>query len=469
MIRFSAVLVAVAIGVLIGGVTTSKLTLVYVAIAVSAVALITLAIGVVLKREELFGEGQALAPAGAGGSPVLPAPGQPVSAGDGADRVHEDPMHQNGPAAPPVVPFPEPAVPAYGLAAFGATAYGQPAPGQSRDRERRAPWEDAGRNAQQDQGRQANPFSGWQAGTPGSAPGAPGGAGVPGGTDTAGYGTSRDNAGRPPLSGRHSRNAGTDGPWSPFAPAESGSSPESSSPPFSSTPRRVPGATLGSRGSSGSSWFDQDGEPARPAQSAGGQDGKSAATTPGDLAGGDAAASGDEDDDWPTRYSWLEDAETDKADDRDGKPSDADKPATTTATPVASEPAEPGEVADASAADLAGGTGESVAGGTGESVASGTGGSAVSDAARDPEGKPGTDGAPGTHDEPGTDDTGDEPSAAEMPGGARLVTVVPGVPRYHNANCILIRFMAETDVKSLTIPEARNLKCTPCAACQPED
>ena len=56
MIRFSAGLVVVAIGVLIGGVATSKLLLVYIAIGLSVAALIALAIGVVLKREELFGE-----------------------------------------------------------------------------------------------------------------------------------------------------------------------------------------------------------------------------------------------------------------------------------------------------------------------------------------------------------------------------------------------------------------------------
>jgi len=67
VIRFSAVLVVVAIGVLIGGIATSKLLLVYVAIGLSAAALVALAIGVVLKREELFSEqGQALAPAAAG-------------------------------------------------------------------------------------------------------------------------------------------------------------------------------------------------------------------------------------------------------------------------------------------------------------------------------------------------------------------------------------------------------------------
>ncbi len=82
MIRFSAALVAVAIGVLIGGIATSKLLLVYIAIAVSAVALVALAIGVVLKREELFGEGQGLVPAGAGASPVLPA-----RTGESRDKV----------------------------------------------------------------------------------------------------------------------------------------------------------------------------------------------------------------------------------------------------------------------------------------------------------------------------------------------------------------------------------------------
>ncbi|HEX6454000.1 MAG TPA: hypothetical protein VF060_31625 [Trebonia sp.] len=55
MIRFSAALVVVAVGVLIGGVATSTLSLVYVAIVLSALALIALAIGVALKRDELFG------------------------------------------------------------------------------------------------------------------------------------------------------------------------------------------------------------------------------------------------------------------------------------------------------------------------------------------------------------------------------------------------------------------------------
>ena len=83
MIRFSAALVAVAIGVLIGGIATSKLLLVYIAIVVSAVALVALAIGVVIKREELFGEGQGPVPAGAGAAPARPA-----HTGESQDQHH---------------------------------------------------------------------------------------------------------------------------------------------------------------------------------------------------------------------------------------------------------------------------------------------------------------------------------------------------------------------------------------------
>jgi len=84
VIRFSAGLVVVALGVLIGGVVTSKLSLVYVSIAVSVLALIAWAIGVFLKRgelrEELFGGPPELVPAGAGADAGLGTPEQPASA-----------------------------------------------------------------------------------------------------------------------------------------------------------------------------------------------------------------------------------------------------------------------------------------------------------------------------------------------------------------------------------------------------
>ena len=48
------------------------------------------------------------------------------------------------------------------------------------------------------------------------------------------------------------------------------------------------------------------------------------------------------------------------------------------------------------------------------------------------------------------------------------VTVVPGVPRYHTADCILIRFMGESDLERMTLSAARDSGCTPCRACQPD-
>jgi hypothetical protein len=64
-------------------------------------------------------------------------------------------------------------------------------------------------------------------------------------------------------------------------------------------------------------------------------------------------------------------------------------------------------------------------------------------------------------DEAGTGDTG-------VSVGAQEVTVVPGVPRYHDPNCILIRFMPADDVRRMSVPEAEEAGCTPCGACQSE-
>jgi hypothetical protein len=57
---------------------------------------------------------------------------------------------------------------------------------------------------------------------------------------------------------------------------------------------------------------------------------------------------------------------------------------------------------------------------------------------------------------------------AAMPDPSREVTVVPGVPRYHRADCILIRFMEGGDLEKRTIAKAREGGCTPCRACLPD-
>jgi hypothetical protein len=53
-------------------------------------------------------------------------------------------------------------------------------------------------------------------------------------------------------------------------------------------------------------------------------------------------------------------------------------------------------------------------------------------------------------------------------GQQRQVTVVPGVPRYHTDDCILIRFM-DDNVRQMSLKAATDADCTPCGACQPGD
>jgi hypothetical protein len=57
---------------------------------------------------------------------------------------------------------------------------------------------------------------------------------------------------------------------------------------------------------------------------------------------------------------------------------------------------------------------------------------------------------------------------AQTPATDGEVTVVPGVPRYHRAECILIRFMGEDDLDKMSLKSATESGCTPCRACQPE-
>ena len=61
--------------------------------------------------------------------------------------------------------------------------------------------------------------------------------------------------------------------------------------------------------------------------------------------------------------------------------------------------------------------------------------------------------------------TGPAESAASA---EQTVIVVPGVPRYHRAECILIRFMGEDDLEQTPLEAAREAGCTPCRACQPD-
>ncbi len=70
MIRFSAILVAGAMAVLVAGVLATSLALVYLSIGVSVLASVLLAIGVILRRREIFGEAGAAAASGRAAGPV---------------------------------------------------------------------------------------------------------------------------------------------------------------------------------------------------------------------------------------------------------------------------------------------------------------------------------------------------------------------------------------------------------------
>ena len=74
MIRFSAFLVVVAVGLLVAGVVTSKLLLVYIAIGVSGVALLALGIGAAVNWRQLTGKPETAHPETVETSAQGPAP-----------------------------------------------------------------------------------------------------------------------------------------------------------------------------------------------------------------------------------------------------------------------------------------------------------------------------------------------------------------------------------------------------------
>jgi hypothetical protein len=61
-----------------------------------------------------------------------------------------------------------------------------------------------------------------------------------------------------------------------------------------------------------------------------------------------------------------------------------------------------------------------------------------------------------------------EPVSAAAKSAGQAVTVVPGVPRYHRSDCILIRFMGDNDLQKMPVEAAREAGCMPCRACQPD-
>src|SRR5262249_8960721 len=67
------------------------------------------------------------------------------------------------------------------------------------------------------------------------------------------------------------------------------------------------------------------------------------------------------------------------------------------------------------------------------------------------------DGTPGKAG--GTDSAGSNGS---------VVSVVPGIARYHKADCILIRFLGAEDLETMSVQDAEAAECAPCRACRPD-
>jgi hypothetical protein len=440
VIRFSAGLVAVAIGVLIGGVATSKLLLVYVAIGLSAAALVALAIGVVLKREELFGEQRTSAPAAAGASdsaPVLvgttssqpngavdpPAPSVPPVAsaafGEAAARGAEGAEGSVGDrAGRPSFdsPLDEPG---YAQAAHGRDAY---APPPSREGLAAGDW--SARDAASRKSQQATPASpaspaspayeaGRQPQSPFEAPRPDTPAAAARGTETPWREKPSPSYGKSPS---HGDSASPDYPWTasasaaPTAPAPATGRSEVPPPPAASAPSAAPASSAPDR----PSWFERSARPER-----------------------------DTTDDKPAPESAAESAGTGE----DAPAAAADDPAA--ASPEDSAPGEaaPGEAAPAKTAALTP-PGTDLDTGAAEAAAE----REPAATAPAPAAKADADAAPG------------EPSAKQESSSAQ-VTVVPGVPRYHEKNCILIRFMTDDDLQQMTVAQATEAGCTPCRAC----
>ncbi len=45
---------------------------------------------------------------------------------------------------------------------------------------------------------------------------------------------------------------------------------------------------------------------------------------------------------------------------------------------------------------------------------------------------------------------------------------MPGIARYHMADCILIRFLGDDDLEVMSRRDAEAADCAPCRACRPD-
>jgi len=412
VIVFSAFLVVVAVVLLVAGVVTSKLWLVYLAIGVSGVSLLALALGAILRRRELFGKTQE----------ARPAPPPPVAAQ--VPSFHDDLGALPQPAAAP--------------AGYGWSAAAQPGP----PRAGYLPSDPPSRIRPP----AAQPSPAWGSGLPPAAS-------------------------FPPAAGTTSAPAPGVWEWRDTPPATPPSAPPAPTPPPTEPqrPAAEPSATFAAFVPPAARAPAMPPAPSVPAEPL-------ASLTPVDdqLPAAEQLLTEAQP---PTEPALLPTEHVQPAPDEqtasEEEPAGQDHPAATDdRSPEAEPPPAPDEptAAEPAAAEPA-----------------------TTDEATTPEppqpaqDEPAQDEQPTAPEPPPLDAqepaaaSGTEPPPAEAETETeteaetetevdllRQVTVVPGVPRYHNAQCILIRFMGEDDLNRMTLGEARQAGCTPCRACQPD-
>ncbi len=459
MIRFSALLVAAATVLLIAGVVTSKLVLVYVAIGVSALALVALGAGAGLKRHELFGQTAESGRTAESGQMRQPVPSAPVpSAQPEAVSVAANGSAGAASASSPAVT--KSAAPwESGAVGWGdeATAWASDAP----------PIREQASSAQK-----LDPFpasSAWPPAPPvpaapvpaNPAPAAPAASGWPAPPETARFDTGQPAPGlaayaQPVNTPEYAR------PDDREAPA---AEPASSASLWSTTvtPRSAPSDADGARLTTTI--------PARPAPEAIEPEAADlkAGAEPGESDAGRPADANAE-----TSDGVADDTSASAADDAEAK--------AVSATPSRAAAAEAGDrpdgtmVLDASAmtapamdtgseepAHTNPAVSQDLDGAAGDAEAFADAGAAPDDAL-----DASADGSPAAVSDSDAEPADAKPADAAVVDLAREVTTVPGVPRYHDAHCILIRFMGEDDLEKMTLAAATEAGCTPCRACLPD-
>jgi hypothetical protein len=438
VIRFSASLVVVAIGLLVAGVVTSQLALVYLAIAVSVVALIALVIGATLKRDELFGRPPQRAlgdvteqgftgsreavpvAAGTAAGPDReraervgygPPPGDEPSYRDDAGASYRDnPAHHDQPAYRDDTGYERTAPDRAGYQESG---------GHVRELHYSGQGDFAGRNDRARQGGSAgrDDFAGQ------------GGRGAYGWQDDPGRSAKRDRDGGQRGRGDHQRG-------------------------YEARPLE---GWLGERWTIAGTRPGQDsdtaGEPPLSPGEAWPGDAQAGNSGAGEGAVGGVAPSQTQAEEPTETRETLAEEHGGSAKDTAGRGPDSPDPAKAPTASAETDDAGPGGGA---------GRGESAV----ETDGAGRGESAVeTDGAGRGESAVETDGAgPAEGAGPGESATSAESTAS----AEQTVTVVPGVPRYHRAECILIRFMGEDDLERMPLEAAKEAGCTPCRACQPD-